>query len=1609
MNELEQAGNRASTRSDRCTVLSEALHRDLQGADEQRARWMRFMFDSVLKRADDGLLTRHPEGELAGHLGNALDIVTLRGAADIKVGCSQPAAATHGYEMPYCVLETCMADQPFIVDTIKMVLRRMKVRTLGTLNMILPVKRDADGTLLDISADCQDGRNESFTCHLLSRSSTRGREARVKEAVHWHLSRAQKVVADFRSMRRLVKDVQTSLTFAGEALPDRRDAFAEVVAFGGWLTDDNYVFMGAKRFDGAGETTAALGLFRFDEATHESAAREALTGDAPLVTMRQTRLDSPVHRDARMQEIRVRLFDEDGAPDGGVVFQGLFTYNGLNAPASNIPVLRARLARMVDDEDLVPNSHRMKVFTGFFNRLPLTWTFAARDAQVRALINEAIDVDFGGNARLRYATYPEGAVAHVFVIVTRDRFGDRLRWRVQQTISAAFGATHAEFRLLRGKTDAAIWHYLVSAPERLLEPDEAELSAKVQAIVSPWLERMRSMLMTAGADEADVDRWCPLYGDAFGPDYRQSVRPADLLADTQSFDRVHDTGQPQLFLRDDGVGGSPDHARLVSHGVFDTALTDILPIVDNFGLRVQGESTTRLIDAQGRALFYEHYRIPLGADQGGELLEHGEAFLAAAAAAIDGRMNNTSMNRILLPARLTWRQLQILRAYVGYARQVGTAFPPNLVQDVLRTNPGCVNAMLAYFEARFAPIPRGADGPLSAGDPARLELVDQRRTRFFAELERVRSAVEDKIFRVLENLISATLRTNYYQEPGRARGLSFKLRCADVEIMRDPRPVHEIYVYEPNIEGVHLRGGPVARGGLRWSDRPDDYRTEVLGLMLTQMVKNTLIVPVGSKGGFVLSKPIADRAERRRRADELYEVFINGLLDVTDNIVDGEPVKPRDVVSYDGHDPYLVVAADKGTAHLSDTANRLATERGFWLGDAFASGGSQGYDHKIYGITAKGAWVCVQRLFRELGVDTQSDPFTCVGIGDMSGDVFGNGMLLSRSMKLIGAFNHMHIFVDPDPDAEAAYAERERLFKLPRSTWADYDKGLISAGGGVWDRNARSIPLSDRMRELLGTKHEQCSGQELVRRLLTLDCDLLWNGGIGTYVKAGSETHLDVGDKANDGVRVDATELRCRVVGEGGNLGLTHQARVEFSLGGGRITSDAVDNSGGVDLSDHEVNLKILFAPLIATGEVDEATRNEVLFQVDQQVCDAVLHDNYQHALGISVAEKASTRTIANWNAAIDFVAGAVGIDRDLQLLPSRTTLKERRNAGLGLTRPEIARVVAFAKMWLYEALTADRGCSEHVARGYLDSYFPAAVRERFPDAVADHKLRHEIICTVWCNEIVDYAGALLMANLAIEYERPATELCQAYSLAAEVLDARRLRDAVIGLDGSVGTAVQYRALETIERSVATATRTVLAMFPSGRLQVALRRADSYREAAVEMVAALGKGKRARSGAVRRARASWRSGGLPRELARELTALEALSHVFAVAELGVRTTFSTARAASLWAITADHTGLGPLLLAPSEPPSSRLEAAALASLRQDLNDSMLQLAATLASRLGKGHVGAKAVRKALANGLGMEDVWELARRIPAERDPIPALVVLTTRLRTTLTVAGEPS
>ena len=833
------------------------------------------------------------------------------------------------------------------------------------------------------------------------------------------------------------------------------------------------------------------------------------------------------------------------------------------------------------------------------------------------------------------------------------------------------------------------------------------------------------------------------------------------------------------------------------------SLSEILPLLEDMGVEVVDERPHEVKPAGYPPAWIYDFGLVHGGRGELQTGEVKDIFQDAFAHAWHGNVENDGFNRLVLLARLTWREITILRAYCKYLRQTGTTFSQDYMEDTLVANPHIARLLVNLFEARLDP---------SLQDRSESERLEGEISK---ALDAVVSLDEDRIMRSFLSVTLATLRTNYFQSTpeGEPKGhLSFKLDPEKIPGLPLPLPVFEIFVYSPRTEGVHLRGGEVARGGIRWSDRREDFRTEILGLMKAQTVKNAVIVPVGAKGGFVVKRPPAQggREAMQQEVVACYKTFIRGMLDITDNISGDEIQPPPDVARYDADDPYLVVAADKGTATFSDIANGISAEYDFWLGDAFASGGSAGYDHKEMGITARGAWESVSRHFRELGKDIQNEDFTVVGVGDMAGDVFGNGMLLSRHIKLVGAFNHMHIFLDPDPDPEASFEERKRLFELPRSSWTDYDEDLISEGGGVFERTAKSVPLSQQVQELLQVEAEALTPNELLHAMLKAEVDLLWNGGIGTYVKASAESDAEVGDRTNDALRVDGDELRCRVVGEGGNLGFTQRGRIEYALCGGRIYMDAVDNSAGVDCSDHEVNIKILLDAIVEAGDMTDKQRNELLAGMTEEVGDLVLRDNYQQTQAISEAEAQAYSMVDVHARYIHALEHSGRLNRELEFLPGSETMGERKAEGGGLTAPELAVLLSYTKITLYKQLDDSDAPEDPYVSRELERYFPTPLRDRFREEIHEHRLHREITATHVANSMVNRGGITFVYRLAEETGATASEIARAYIAAREIFGMRDLWSEIEALDNRVVAKVQTQMLLETRKLVERATRWLL-------------------------------------------------------------------------------------------------------------------------------------------------------------------------------------------------------
>ncbi len=1021
------------------------------------------------------------------------------------------------------------------------------------------------------------------------------------------------------------------------------------------------------------------------------------------------------------------------------------------------------------------------------------------------------------------------------------------------------------------------------------------------------------------------------YGEAFPPGYRDDYLARTAVTDIERIEGLagdedigmslyHPLEAPEDFLR----------FRLY-RSAGQISLSRVLPLLEDMGVEVADQRPYKVEPADSPPVWINDFGLTYesqGQLQAGEIRD---IFQDTFAKAWSGAVENDGFNRLVLRSRITWREVSILRAYARYLRQTEITFSQTYIEESLANNPSIARLLVELFEARFDPSRQGEAE----------EQTEHLTSEIETALDEVASLDEDRILRSLLNVTLATLRTNYYQTgPDGAPKpyLSFKFDSARIPELPLPRPMFEIFVYSPRTEGVHLRGGKVARGGIRWSDRREDFRTEVLGLMKAQVVKNAVIVPVGAKGGFVVKRSPTNggREALMQEVVSCYKTLIHGMLDLTDNIVEGGIVPPPDVVRYDEDDPYLVVAADKGTATFSDIANGISAEYGFWLGDAFASGGSAGYDHKRMGITARGAWESVKRHFHVLGLNTQEQDFTVVGIGDMSGDVFGNGMLLSRHIKLVGAFNHLHVFLDPDPDPETSFEERERLFKLPRSSWSDYDEALISQGGGVFPRTAKSIPLSLEVKELLDVEDDALPPNEVIRALLKARADLLWNGGIGTYVKASVETNAEVGDKASDALRVDANELRCRVVGEGGNLGFTQRGRVEYALNGGRINTDAIDNSAGVDTSDHEVNIKILLDKVVADGDMTGKQRNELLAQMTEEVAQLVLRDNYLQNLALDNAVVQGASMVDVHARYIRSLESAGRLDRRLEFLPDEETLSERKAAGRGLTAPEFAVLLAYTKIALYGALISSDVPEDPYLSAELARYFPTPLRERFEDRMQEHRLRRELVATQVTNSMVNRAGTTFAYRMGEETGTEAPEIARAYAAAREVFDMRSLWTEIEALDNEVPARTQTEMLLVGRRLVERATRWLLrnrrppldvaatvSYFSEGAAELAERlpqlMLDSDRESLDETTVSLVEE------------------GVPHELARRVAGLNSLFSTLDVVEVAAATD------QPLETVAAVHFTLGDRLMLhrlrdriDALPRQDRWQTLARAALRDDL-------------------------------------------------------------------------
>ncbi|MGB8437413.1 MAG: NAD-glutamate dehydrogenase [Burkholderiales bacterium] len=1381
---------------------------------DQREHVERFVQEHFQHVDPDELAGRVPE-DLYGTALSHWNFAGRRPIGQARVRVFNPTVEEHGWQSTHTVVQIVNDDMPFLVDTVTMAVNRRGLTLHLIIHPVLAVKRDVGGRLIGLAQEdeADSSGRESFMHIEVDRIGDPAAMDALADEISRALADVRAAVADWTIMRGKLTAVLAEI--AQRPPPVAAAELAEGRAFLEWIADNHFTLLGYRCHDLIsvdGEDAlrpvpgSGLGVLRETEAEKLSASFAKLPPRArelarvpELLVVTKSNSRSTVHRSGYLDYIGVKRFDESGAVCGEHRFLGLYTSTAYMATPAQIPLLRRKVEAVVRRAGLAPQSHAGKALTNILDTYP-------RDELFQISVDELFEIATGIlrlGERQRFRLFVRGDPFERFVscliYAPRETYDTALRRRWQTILESAFAGDASEFNVFLSESTLARILIIVRTHTGVIPDfDVREIERQLAAAARRWEDDLKASLVEALGEARGIALHRE-YGAAFPASYREDFPARSAVPDVEMMARLSEANPLALSLyRPLEAAPGTMRFKLFHRGAL-LALSDSLPMLERMGLRVLEDRPYR-VHAVGSATVWLHdFGLSAGEDSDFDVDAIDENFEDAFARVYRGEIENDGFNRLVLRARLTADEVTVLRAYSRYLHQLGFGLSQAFIEQTLAAHPALTRALVSLFRLLHDP------------DNANDEAVAANAKAIEDSLDQVANLNEDRVLRQYLALVVATLRTNWFlRDPsGRRRpAVSFKFDPAKVPGMPEPKPMFEIFVYSPRFEGVHLRGGKVARGGLRWSDRPEDFRTEVLGLVKAQMVKNTVIVPVGSKGGFVLKKapPASDREAFLKEGIACYQDYLRGLLDLTDNLVGESVVPPPRIRRHDPDDPYLVVAADKGTATFSDFANGVAREYGFWLDDAFASGGSAGYDHKKMGITARGAWESVKRHFREMGRDIQTTDFTVVGIGDMSGDVFGNGMLLSEHIRLVAAFDHRHIFVDPNPDPAASWQERKRLFDLPRSSWADYNTELISTGGGVWPRSAKSIPLSPEARLALGVEADRLAPNALVNAILKAPVDLLYNGGIGTYVKAADESHAEVGDRVNDAVRVDGADLRCKAVGEGGNLGFTQRGRIEFALNGGRICTDAIDNSAGVDTSDHEVNIKILLGLAIRDGELTEKQRNTLLGEMTDEVAKLVLRDNYFQTQSLSITARMGVKLLDAQVRFIRFLEKSGRLNRALEFLPDEEAIAERRAHQMGLVAPELAVLLAYSKLWLFDEMLASQLPDDPWVATAVERYFPGPLRERCSAYLPRHPLRREIISTHVVNSMVNRVGSTFVHGLMEATGARPHEIVRAFLLQREIFDYVSLWQAVEALDNQVPDETQSAMLIEAGRLTVRAT-----------------------------------------------------------------------------------------------------------------------------------------------------------------------------------------------------------
>ncbi|OUD13929.1 NAD-glutamate dehydrogenase [Thioflexithrix psekupsensis] len=1398
---------------------------------EQITGFARLFFHYV---AAEDILERDNATDLYGAVISYWNFCRQFDAQSHKIRVYNPQFEQDGWQSPHTIISLMVQDMPFLVDSIRMAINRLGFTMYLIIHPVVQVRRNDKGYLIELcGAEDQDYDANQLTdlsheaiIHVeIDHQTEAAQLTAIVHEIETTLADLKIAVSDWQAMREQLRTILHELKRNPPVIVEQQNIH-EIYEFLHWLSDNHFTFLGYREYrltqneDGEDQlmivANSGLGILRKNSEARPSTGfmqlpktLRQLAYQPQLLLLTKATTRSIIHRPSYMDYVGIRLFDDNGQVIGEKRFLGLYTSVVYHCSTRQIPVVRQKVMNVFNKTGYRHQTHRGKTLLNILETYPRDELFQISENDLLKTVLGILQLQERQRIRLFVRPDTYGRFVSCIVFVPRDRYDSQIRKAMQQKLMTVFHGDNVEFNVLLSESVLAQVHFVIHTTNGNLysDYDIKQLEKELFLITRTWKDDLFDALIEYRGEEQGT-RLFRAYEDAFPVAYCEDFNARYAVYDIERMETLSAQRDLNLSLYRP-ITTLDNSLRLKTfHAHSHLSLSEVLPMLENMGVRVLSERSYH-IQAKNRAcVWIQEFGLLHDEKRELDIKQLQEDFHALFLRVWQRQIENDGFNRLVLRGRMKWREIVVFRAYYRYLKQTGFNFSQVYIEQALANHPNIARLLLDIFHIRCNP-------DKTVDKETRAQVLNTLVERMRELLDTVSSLDEDRILQRFYALMMATLRTNYFQKNKENEFkpyLSFKFDPAKVPDLPEPRPMFEIFVYSPRMEGVHLRGGKVARGGLRWSDRYEDFRTEVLGLVKAQRVKNAVIVPVGSKGGFV-AKQLPNESTKEAMQQEAiacYETFISGLLDLTDNLVNDQLIAPPDLIRDDDDDPYLVVAADKGTASFSDIANRVAQQYQFWLGDAFASGGSAGYDHKKMGITARGAWESVKRHFRELNKNIQTEDFTVIGIGDMSGDVFGNGLLLSHHIQLIAAFNHQHIFLDPNPDPEISFKERQRLFHLPRSTWDDYDKTRLSKGGGIYSRQSKSIVLSPEARETLDIKAIALTPNELIKAILGAPVDLLWNGGIGTYVKARHESHQDVGDRANDGLRVNGGELRCRVVAEGGNLGFTQLGRIEFALAGGRINTDAVDNSGGVDCSDHEVNIKILFNGVLNHGDLTLKQRDELLAEMTQDVAHLVIRNNYLQTQAVSLSHFIAPQLLDVNARLIKKLEQKGQLVRELEFLPSEKALTERRALQCGLTRPEICVLLAYSKIDLYDQLIASELPDSPELTPLLTDYFPPLLSQRFPEAMLQHRLRREIIATELTNRIVNYAGSPFVFLLQEEMGCHAAEIARHFMAAWDIFDMSQLWSDIEALDNQIPAELQLTLLLECRKLIERTTRWLL-------------------------------------------------------------------------------------------------------------------------------------------------------------------------------------------------------